>query len=95
MPRRKNSRSEPFRRSQVVSPVPSARVFAKTRGEKKTFDIYVGDIETGDEMLAMTVFAATQRDAIALAKKRLQLSPLLRKITYAAFSAVEIEDKKR
>lgn len=94
MPKRKNPASEPFRRSQVVSPVPSQRRFGRPKIEKKTFDIYVGDIETGDEMLAMTVFAPTQRDAIALARKRLRLSPLLRKITYAAFSAVEIEDRK-
>jgi hypothetical protein len=91
MPKRKNPTTEPFRRSQVVSPVPSGRRFGKAKFEKKSFDIYVSDIETGDETLAMTVFAPTQREAIQLAKKRLQSSPVLRKITYAAFTAVEIE----
>ena len=47
--------------------------------EKKSFDIYVSDIETGDETLAITMFAATQREAIDIAKKRLQTSPLLRR----------------
>ena len=88
---KKNRPRQPFRRSQVVSPVPSGRRFGKAKIEKKTFDVYVSDIETGDETLAMTVFAPTQRGAIQLARKWLQSSPVLRKITYAAFSAVEIE----
>lgn len=91
MSKRKNPPSEPFRRSQVVSPVPSERRFGKAKVDRKTFDIYVSDIENGEETLAMTVFAPTQREAIQLAKKRLQSSPILRKITHAAFTAVEIE----
>jgi hypothetical protein len=83
--------TEPFRRSQVVSPVPSGRRFGKSKFEKKTFDIYISDIETGDETLATTVYAPTQREAIQIARKRLRSSPLLRRITYAAFTAVEVE----
>lgn len=91
MSKSKKPPAEPFRRTQVVSPVPSGRRFGKFKSPKRTFDIYVGDIETGDETLAMTVYAPTQREAIQIARKRLQTSPLLRRITYAAFSAVEIE----
>lgn len=83
--------NEPFRRSQVVSPVPSDRRFGKTKSEKKSFDIYVSDIETGDETFALTIGANSQREAIEIARKRLRSSPLLRRITYAAFTAVEIE----
>lgn len=82
---------QPFRRSQVVSPVPSERRFGRAKAEKKTFDVYLSDIETGDETLAITVFAPTQREAIQLAKKRLQSSPVFRRITHAAFSAVEVD----
>jgi hypothetical protein len=64
MSKRKNFPTEPFRRTQVVSPVPSGGRFGKAKFEKKTFDIYVSDIETGDETLAITVFAPTQREAI-------------------------------
>jgi hypothetical protein len=85
------NKKPPFRHSQVVSPVPSERRFRKHKFERKSFDIYVSDIETGDETLAITIFAATQREAIEIAKKRLHTSPLLRKITYAAFTAVEVE----
>jgi hypothetical protein len=91
MSKEKNPPTAPFRRSQVVSPVPSGRRFGKAKSEKKTFDIYISDIETGDETLAITVFAPTQREAIQIAKKRLQSSPVLRRITYVAFTAVEIE----
>jgi hypothetical protein len=91
---RKQRAARSFRRTQVVSPVPSERRFGKAKLEKKTFDIYVSDIETGDETLAITVFAPTQREAIQVAKKRLHSSPLLRRITYAAFSAVEIDGEK-
>ena len=68
MSKRKNPPTEPFRRSQVVSPVPSGRRFGQAKFEKKTFDIYVSDIETGDETLAITVFAPTQREAIQIAR---------------------------
>jgi hypothetical protein len=88
---KKPSTHVPFRRAQVVSPVPSERRFGKTKLEKKSFDIYVSDIETGDETLAITIAAPTQREALDIAKKRLRTSPLLRKITYPAFTAVEIE----
>jgi hypothetical protein len=91
MSTRKNPPTEPFRRAQVVSPVPSERRFGKAKFEKKTYDVYVADIETGDETLAMTVFAPTQREAIQMAKKRLQSSPVLRGITHAAFTAVEVK----
>jgi hypothetical protein len=88
---KKNRSSQPFRRSQVVSPVPSDRRFGKAKFEKKPFDIYISDIETGDETFAITIFAPTQREAIQIARKRLQSSAVLRKITYAAFTAVEVE----
>jgi hypothetical protein len=91
MSKRKNPPTEPFRRSQVVSPVPSDRRFGKAKFEKKAFDVYITDIETGEETLAITVFASARREAIHFAKKRLQSSPVLRKITYAAFTAVEVE----
>jgi hypothetical protein len=91
MSKRKNPPTEPFRRSQVVSPVPSGRRFGKAVSEKKGFDIYISDIETGDEIFAITVFAPTQREALRVARKRLQSSPVLRRITYAAFTAVEVE----
>jgi hypothetical protein len=84
------SSNVPFRRTQVVSPVPSDRRFGKAKLHKKSFDIYVSDIETGDETLAITIGANSQREAIEIARKRLRSSPLLRKITYPAFTAVEI-----
>jgi hypothetical protein len=86
------STTAPFRRTQVVSPVPSERRFGKTKSEKKSFDIYVSDIETGDETLAITVAALSQRDALQIARQRLRSSPILRKITYPAFTAVEVEE---
>jgi hypothetical protein len=91
MSKRKNPPNESFRRSQVVSPVPSGRRFGKAKTVKQTFDIYVSDIETGDETLAITVFAPTQREAIQMAKARLQSSPVLRNITHVAFTAVKVE----
>jgi hypothetical protein len=95
MSKRKNPPTEPFRRSQVVSPVPSGRRFGKTKFDKKPFDIYVTDIETGEETLAITIFALTEREANQLGRKRLQSSPLLRKITHAAFTAVEVQHPER
>jgi hypothetical protein len=65
--------------------------FGKAKFAKQTFDVYLTDIETGDETLAITVFAPTQREAIQMAKKRLQSSPVLRNITHAAFTAVKVE----
>jgi hypothetical protein len=88
---KKNRPHQPFRRSQVVSPIPSGRRFGKAKFEKQTFDVYLTDIETGDETLAITVFAPTQREAIQMAKKRLQSSPVLRNITHAAYTAVKVE----
>lgn len=82
---------QPFRRSQVVSPVPSDRRFGKSENEKKAFYIWVSDIDTGDETLALTVFARTAREAIQIAKKRLQSSTVLWRIRHAAFSAVEVK----
>ncbi len=89
--RKTPSAKEPFRRIQAVSPVPSRRRFAKSKSVKRTFDVYVTDIENGDETLAITVVADDQRQAIHSAKQRLRTSPLLRRITYAAFTAVEVE----
>lgn len=89
---KKPSGKLPFRRTQVVSPVPSERRFGKTKSEKKRFDIYVSDIETGDETFAITVGAHSQREAIEIARKRLRSSPLLRRITHVAFTAVEVND---
>jgi hypothetical protein len=91
MSKSKKPPTEPFRRMQVVSPVPSERRFGNAKSEKTGFDIYVSDIETGDETLAITVSAPTRREAIQIARKRLQSSPVLRKITYAAFTAVEVK----
>ena len=91
MSKSKKPPTEPFRRSQVVFPVPSERRFGNTKSAKTAFDIYVTDIETGDETLAITVSAPTRREAIQIARKRLQSSPILRKITYAAFTAVEVK----
>ena len=95
MSKRKNPSSEPFRRTQAVSPVPSERRFEKSKSsQNKSFDIYVSDIETGDETLTITVYAPTQREAVQIARKRLQSSALLRKITHAAFTAVELKPDK-
>ena len=91
MSKRNKPPTEPFRRSQVVSPVPSARKFGKAKFKKKSFDIYVTDTETGEVTLGMTVYADTQRDAEQIGPKLLRLSKLLRKITYPAFSAVEVK----
>ena len=91
MSKRKNPPHRTFPPQPGRIPVPSERRFGKAKVDKKAFDIYVSDIETGEETLAMTVFAPTQREAIQLAKKRLQSSPVLRKITYAAFTAVEVK----
>jgi hypothetical protein len=93
MTKRKKPFTEPFRRSQVVSPVPSRRRFGKAKAAKKPFDIYVTDLETGEETLAIMVYAYEQRDAIQNGKKRLRSSALLRKITYAAFTAVEVKER--
>lgn len=90
MSKRKHPPREPFRPMQVVSPVPSERRFGKFKPAKKGFDIYVSNIETGEERLAMTIYAPTEREAIQIARKRLYASPLLRRITHAAFTAVEV-----
>jgi hypothetical protein len=92
MTNRKNPPKEPFRRSQVVSPVPSERRFGKAKFVKKLFDVYVTDIETADETYAISVNAASHREAIQIARKRLKFSPLLRAITHASFTAVEVEE---
>ncbi|MGC2662036.1 MAG: hypothetical protein WA324_29085 [Bryobacteraceae bacterium] len=91
MSKRKNPPTGRFSRSQVVSPVPSERRYGNMNTGKKAFDIYVSDIKSGDESLAMTVYAPTQREAIQIAKKRLQFSPLLSRITDAAYTAVEVK----
>ena len=94
MPKRKHP-TEPFRRTAVVSPVPSERRFTKGRPKKKPFDVYVTDLETGEVALAIPMFAVSSRDALQMARKKLLFSPLLRNITHAVFSAVEVhsEDK--
>jgi hypothetical protein len=91
MPRPRKAPTAPFRPLQVVSPVPSKRRYGRPKIEKKMFDIYVINIETGEEMFAITVMAPNKRQAIQTAKNRLRSSPLLRDITYAAFIAVEVE----
>ena len=92
MPRPRKTPAEPFRRTQVVSPVPSERRYGRPpKVKKKGFDVYVTDIETGEETL-VTVIAVDKRDAIQAGRKLLKTSPLLRKITYAAYTAVEIEE---
>lgn len=93
MPRPKKTPAEPFRRSQVVSPVPSQRRYGRPpKVKKRSFDVYVSDIESGEETLAITVFADNHRMATQVAKKLLRTSPLMRKITYAAFTAVEVKE---
>jgi len=93
MPRPRKPRTEEFRRSQVVSPVPSERRYGRPpKVKKKSFDVYVSDIESGEETLAITVRADDHRQATQVAKKLLHASPLLRNITYAAFTAVEIKE---
>ena len=93
MPRPKKTSTEEFRRSQVVSPVPSQRRYGRPpKVKKKNFDIYVSNFETGDETLAITVVAMNKRDAIQAGKKLLKSSPLMRDITYAAYTAVEVEE---
>ena len=78
---------------QAVEPPGTERRFAKSKKQMKTgFDIYVTDIETGEEYFALTVYAFTSREAISIARKRLHGSKLLGKITHAAFSAVEVKD---
>jgi hypothetical protein len=52
---------------------------------KKDIDICFIDVENGDETLAVTVYAFTSREAISIARKKLHGSPLLRKITHAAY----------
>jgi hypothetical protein len=76
MPRQRKTPNEPFRPSQVVSPVPSERRYGRPKLEKKNFDVYVSDIETGDEHLAMTVYAPDERQAIQIGGKLLKSSPL-------------------
>jgi hypothetical protein len=93
MPRPRKTQAEPFRPSQVVSPVPSERRYGRPpKAKKKSFDLFVSDIETGEETLAITVFALDKRDAIQIGRKLLKTSPLLRNITYAAYTAVEIKE---
>ena len=95
MPRPKNPTKEPFRRMQVVSPVPSKRRYGRAKWAKRPFDIYVTDLETGDETFVMTLSARDGRQANVIARKLLYSSPVLRKITYAAFTAVEVEPNER
>lgn len=93
MPRPRKTTTEAFRRSQVVSPVPSERRYGRPpKVKKRSFDVYVSDIENGEETLAITVFADDHRSATQVAKKLLHASPLMRKITYAAFTAVEVKE---
>lgn len=93
MPKPRKTPREEFRRSQVVSPVPSERRLGRPpKVKKRSFDVFVGDVETGEETLAITVFADNQRHATQIAKKLLRSSPLMRKITYAAFTAVEVKE---
>jgi hypothetical protein len=92
MPKRKHP-TEPFRPTAVVSPVPSERRFTKGRPKRKSFDVYVTDIETGEVTLAIPIFAVSSRDALQIARKKLLFSPLLRNITHAAFSAVEVHSE--
>ena len=63
---------------------PSAKAFDLSLEPKKSFDVYVTDIETADETYAMTVNAASHREAVQIARNRLKFSPLLRAITHAA-----------
>ena len=82
-----------FRRTQAVEPPGTERRFAKSKKQmKKAYDIYVTDIETGEEYFAMTTYAFTSREAISIARKKLHGSKLLAKIEHAAFSAVEVKE---
>jgi hypothetical protein len=77
---------------QVVSPVPSKRRYGKAKWAKKSFIVYITDIESGEETHAVPVFAVGSREAVEIVRKRLYASPILRKITHAAFTAVEIKE---
>jgi hypothetical protein len=73
-------------------PVPSDRRYRTTISPTKAFDVYVGDLETGEETLAITIYAPTPREAIQIAKKRLQSSALLRRIADATYAAEEVKE---
>ena len=90
-PEEENLQPSRFAAVRSFRPFPQAQVRQAPKAEKKTFDIYVSDIETGEETLAITVFAVDQRQAIQIGQEAAPASPLMRKITYAAFTAVEIE----
>jgi hypothetical protein len=92
MTNRKNPPKEPFRRMQVVSPVPSKRRYGTGRPGRKRFDIYVTNRETGEQSFAITIIGPGKAEAEKTAKKLLRFSPLLRNITHASFTAVEVEE---
>jgi hypothetical protein len=91
MPRGRK-KTEPFRRMQVVSPVPSKRRYVKRNGARKKFDIYVINDETGEGKFALTVMGPGKAQARETAKRILRSSSLLRKITHATIIAVEVEE---
>jgi hypothetical protein len=93
MPRRKNPQKDSFRRMQAVSPVPSKRRYAKTKSAKKKFDVYVTSPQNSEVTHGGTYFAWNEREATKIARKRLYASPLLRNITDAVFTAVEVKDE--
>jgi hypothetical protein len=92
MPRPRNPRRQQFRPMQVVSPVPSKRRYGKAKWAKKSFIVYVSNMETGEDIHGIPVFAVRPREAIEIARKRLYASPVLRKITHAVYTAVEVKE---
>jgi hypothetical protein len=84
--------TQTFRRMQVVSPVPSKRRYVKRNTERKRFDIYVINDETGEGKFALTVMGPGKAQAETTARKILRSSRLLRKITHATIVAVEVEE---
>src|SRR6266851_7732400 len=95
MSKRKNPPTEPFRRTQVVSPVPSGRRFGQAKLEKKTFDIIRQRHRDWRRNPRHHGLCPHAREAVQIARKRLQSSPVIRRITYAAFTAVEVDPKER
>lgn len=88
MPRAKKP-TEPTRPTQAASPPETKRRFGRGRPPKKPFDVHVADIDTGEHVLTVPTRAPTQQEAIAIVRRRLWNSPLVRHIAHAAYSAEE------
>ena len=84
--------SQSFRRTQVVSSVPSGRRFESLKTENDSVD---GDLYQRSRIRRHTFRdrdrRLTSRETIQIANQRLQSLPSHWRITHAAFSAVEVE----